>query len=86
MDGKRSANGQHADEPDQKKLKVDGTGKPALDLVSLTVAIQRIFVSLQVVPSHSSIGAHIAAAVVYPLTGSPAKNEAAVVGKAEGSP
>lgn len=34
MDGKRAANGQHADEPDQKKAKTDGAAKPALNLVS----------------------------------------------------
>lgn len=37
MDGKRAANGSHADEPDQKKAKTEAAGKPALNLVRCTM-------------------------------------------------
>jgi hypothetical protein len=35
MDGKRAANGSHADEPDHKKAKTETAAKPALNLVCL---------------------------------------------------
>jgi len=49
MDGKRAANGQHADEPDQKKAKTDGAAKPALNLVR-----SYIIVTLCWLPGYSS--------------------------------
>lgn len=37
MDGKRAANGQHDDEPDQKKPKPNAAGKPVFDRVGDSV-------------------------------------------------
>jgi hypothetical protein len=57
MDSKRPANGQHEDAPDQKKAKTDG--KPALNLVSLTIHMQY---SIDVCRRAGELYAHDAAA------------------------